>query len=256
MQTIDGDNAGCGVIYIGKYYVLSYRPIKITETCDCTGTELFIKRTQDGFPWYIRTWLPSTYVYSSTRWFDINKGSFEDRLKNSVKNQIAFVEEIDNEIDERIARVAKEKSDKEEAIRKHAETIRSKQIAIDSAIKSICPKAKSMIEIQNHERLLAAKSEKDESVSRPDTTALKWSEVSSGTWPPVPKYVTHEEEIYPNVGRWANDAILNHKFDRNKQPVDKYIDTMRSPIEIVDVEVVGPDDPRYLTEMEKMQQAK
>ena len=34
-QEIDGDDSGCGVVHIGKYYVLSYKPLKDNVTGEC-----------------------------------------------------------------------------------------------------------------------------------------------------------------------------------------------------------------------------
>jgi hypothetical protein len=250
IQEVDGDNAGCGMVYIGTYYALAYRPLKDIVTGDCVGTELFIKKSQEDSTFY-SIWQPldNVKVYSEPKFFDSNKEPFKNRLEASVKDEIARIKKYDQQIDDKIALIAKEKSDREKAIREHTESIRLKQLSIDSTMKSICPKSKSMVEI-NRERLLSEKSEVETQSNtsqsgdplrwmRPNRP-LKWSEVVSGTWPPVPSDVKSDVE----KGRWANDVIIDKKFER---PVGYGERNPRIENVVKIPKLVSPSNPRYLT---------
>ena len=253
IQEVDGDNTGCGMIYIGTYYALAYRPLKDTVTGDCIGTELFIKKSQEDSTFY-SIWQPlnDVKVYSEPKFLDLNKDPFKNRLETSIKNEIARVKRYDQEIDNKIAHVAKEKSDREKAIRDHTENIRAKQLSIDSTIKSICPKSKSMVEI-NRERLLTERSEVETPQPDEPNDPLKWmrNKNPKEIFQTVPDNIKTDSER----GKWANDVLINRKFQSYGETHPKIETVVKIP-KFIDPELVLPNGPRYLTLNERQQRFK
>jgi hypothetical protein len=47
-QEVDGDNAGSGVLYTGKYHVLIYYPLKDQSTYKCTGVTLMVRKIENS----------------------------------------------------------------------------------------------------------------------------------------------------------------------------------------------------------------
>lgn len=237
-QEVDGDNAGCGVVYTGKYYISLYRPLKDAKTYKCNGVTIIVKKIENNN--YDIPYSPPIDVPYKEGFLTLNKEPFKNRLADAIKEQTNLVVKLDKQIDDEIERVAKEKAAREKAIKDHTEKIRSCQLKIDSTIKILAPSAKSMIEIQN-DHLLA------ETNKEPYVDCSPMEEVISKAFPeistkqkmyydydPKKNYSSEKEQ---NAA--VNNAILYPKWDASKMTV------------IIEPELIKPGDNNYLTNVER-----
>ena len=271
IDEVDGDNAGCGIIHTGKYYVLAYRPKKETSTYRCVGVELFI-HTIGGKSDDERLFISPDIVLYKQSWYETNKVPFKDRLSEAIQAKIKNVNDLDKKIDDEIERIAKEKRDREQAIRDHTNKIRSCQLKIDATIKTIVPTSKSMIE-HNQEQLLIAEKAEQEFVESIKSCNFDHEEPVTEFFHKGHSYNFNSADYCSEKDRQnaVNEAIcnikqhkkseefarFNHSDTEVKDIKDKsvlYVDKIVKPVsDIVYGELVSPSDPKYLTDLEKQQ---
>ena len=235
VREVYDDSPGCGVIHPGKYHILAYKPILTSgpiSKSKCIGVELFIHKADNT----LKQWTPDCKVLYKQSFFE-TKEAFKDRLQSAIKEQIATTILLDKAIDDEINRIAKEKRDREKAIEDHITHTRSCQLKIDSTIKTLAPKAKSMIEV-NSERLLAAKTHTQENLT---------------------SFVENEYGSEIEKQKDANDLLLHKKINRVVPEVidhlimGKYGEPNMKIIKenMVECELVMPGDSNYSTSIEK-----
>lgn len=241
-QEVDGDNAGCGVIYTGKYYVSIYHPLKDPKTYKCNGVTIVIRKIENNRD---AVYYPPIEVPYRQGFFTSNKEPFKNRLANAINKQTNLVIKLDKQIDDEIERIAKEKLAREKAIKDHTEKIRSCQLKIDSTIKTLVPNAKSMIEIQ-HDHLLAETT--DNYIS--DTPM---NEIVSKAFPEIGSKQKMYHDYNPNKKydtvkereEAVNDAILHSNDIPHREKREKLITMINEP------ELIMPGDSNYLTSAER-----
>lgn len=280
-EETNGDKPGHGVILTGKYYVAAYQPVDNPVTGRCIGVEVFVHKIQDTKG----AGLPSVKVLFKQTWLSIRE-PFKDRLDEAVKNQMQVVAIEDKKIDDDIARDIKAKKDREDAILEHTKNVRSCKLKIDSTIKAVAPKAKSLIEYRN-EQLIAEKAAEDArqiaAKNSPPIPEMEETKYHSSI-NPIPENNVYESEKEKQTA--INDYILKRESfyeptqktksqTKNSQPKD-FIKEMREskkvksyrfdeaiPLcetelvidpnmnNIIRAELVMPDDPKYMTNLEK-----
>ena len=232
---VEGDKAGFGVVHTGKYHVLTYCPVK--SDGEDVGVAILLNKMESRGS----TLLSRNEILYELPWYYQPKESFENRLESIVKPQISLIVKLDKDIDDEISRVIKEKAEREQAIKDYTEQARLRRLKIDSSIKTIVPKAKSMIEC-NNERLLA------EAESKNFISNMKITE-SFFDIPEEEEFV----ECPENVSDFDKQKIVNDMMmNSNKK---KMCGKNNSKI-VVDTEVILPNDSRYLTDVEKQNMKK
>jgi hypothetical protein len=278
-EETEGDSPGHGIIITGKYYVAAYKPVDDSVTGKCIGVEVFIHKISDYTPHEIRFRdIPNFKILFKQSWLCVGKAPFKDRLEEAVKTQTKCVMAFDKQIDGKIAEIIKSNKDREQAIADHTKNVRSCKLKIDSTIKAVAPKSKSLIEYKN-EQLIAEKAEEDArqiaAAKAPKEIPFVYEES------PIPENNSYESEKDKQSA--VNDFILKGEnfqksgipTKKNMQPKD-FIKEMREtrtknihrfdeaiPLcktelvidpnmnNIIHAELVGPDSPKYMTNLEK-----